>query len=65
MRLQAFLSTLAAATTVTATQYRLFDALANANQPFSEAFVSYSIEFSSFPEFAGKHILGDVLGYQE
>lgn len=55
MRLQAFLSTLAAATTVTATQYRLVDALANANQPSSEAFVSYSIEFSSFPEFAGNN----------
>lgn len=62
MRLQAFLSTLAAATTVAATKYSLISALASANQPFSEAFVSYSIEFSSFPEFAGKHILEVGLG---
>ncbi|ROW07920.1 hypothetical protein VMCG_03621 [Cytospora schulzeri] len=53
MRLQAFLSALAAATTVEAAQYNLIGALTSANQPFSEAFVSYSIEFSSFPEFAG------------
>jgi hypothetical protein len=27
---------------------------ANASAPLLEAFVSYSIEFSSFPDFAGK-----------
>ena len=26
----------------------------NANAPFTDAFVSYSIEFASFPDFAGK-----------
>jgi len=28
----------------------------NASDPIEEAFVSYSIEFSSFPEFAGQYI---------
>lgn len=44
-----------AATAVKAAQYSLQAASIEANQPFSEAFVSYSIEFSSFPDFAGEH----------
>lgn len=59
MRFQAFVFA-AAATAVEAAQYSVADALANANQPFSEAFVSYSIEFSSFPDFAGENILQNV-----
>ena len=33
---------------------------ANASAPIPEAFVSFSIEFSSFPDFAGRstHIIG-------
>lgn len=27
----------------------------NASAPIPEAFVSFSVEFSSFPDFAGKH----------
>jgi hypothetical protein len=30
---------------------------ANANVPVLEAFMSYSIEFSSFPDFAGRQLL--------
>jgi hypothetical protein len=48
-----------AATSVEAVQYSLQAASIEANQPFKEAFVSYSIEFSSFPDFAGEnHLLG-------
>ena len=36
----------------------------NANSPFTEAFVSYSIEFASFPDFAGKTSPGFVLSRQ-
>lgn len=49
-----------AATAVGAVQYSLQGASIVANQPFSEAFVSYSIEFSSFPDFAGENSLPDV-----
>lgn len=51
---------LAAATTLEAAHYSLVGALSGANQPFSEAFVSYSIEFASFPDFAGENILQGV-----
>ena len=34
----------------------------NASKPLLESFVSYSIEFSSFPDFAGK--LGNMLENQ-
>lgn len=60
MRPQTFLAALAAATiSVEAARYSVIDAFANASQPFSEAFVSYSIEFSSFPDFAGEHVFHD------
>lgn len=42
------------ATAVGAAQYSLQGASIDASQPFSKAFVSYSIEFSSFPDFAGE-----------
>lgn len=45
----------AAASAVGAVQYSLNTAQLSANQPFSDAFVSYSIEFSSFPDFAGEY----------
>ncbi|ROW14730.1 hypothetical protein VPNG_03723 [Cytospora leucostoma] len=55
-KLQAFVLTLAAAMALEAAQYSLDSSLAVvANQPFSEAFVSFSIEFSSFPDFAGNN----------
>lgn len=46
-----------AAGSVGAMQYSLNGAQASANQPFQDAFVSYSIEFSSFPDFAGESVL--------
>ncbi|KUI70104.1 Beta-glucuronidase [Cytospora mali] len=55
MKAQALLPALVAATAVGAVPFNLYDAFADANQPFSEAFVSYSIEFSSFPDFAGNN----------
>lgn len=39
---------------VKAAQYNLDSSLIAANQPFPDAFVSYSIEFASFPDFAGE-----------
>lgn len=46
-----------AASSVGAVQYSLKNtAQSTANQPFPDAFVSYSIEFSSFPDFAGESI---------
>lgn len=56
---QNFLPFAMAATAVIAAQYSLQGASIDASQPFSEAFVSYSIEFSSFPDFAGED---DLLG---
>lgn len=53
MKIPSFLLALAAAGSVAA-QYSLGEALITANQPFPDAFVSFSIEFSSFPDFAGK-----------
>ncbi|KAF3764636.1 family 79 glycoside hydrolase [Cryphonectria parasitica EP155] len=52
MRLQNICLLVAAAGS-RAARYSLNDALVTANEPFPEAFVSYSIEFSSFPDFAG------------
>lgn len=48
----------AAATSVLgeAAKYSLNSAALTANTPFPDAFVSYSIEFASFPDFAGKCI---------
>lgn len=49
------LSVSAAARSAGAVQYSLKNtAESTANQPFRDAFVSYSIEFSSFPDFAGE-----------
>lgn len=53
MKVPSFLLALAAAGSVAA-QYSLTEAFITANQPFPDAFVSFSIEFSSFPDFAGK-----------
>lgn len=61
MKSQAFLPTLVAAAAVEAAEYSLNSGNISANQPFSEAFVSFSIEFSSFPDFAGEHIINIVL----
>lgn len=60
MGLQKIIPLAIAATSVEAVQYSLQGAAIEANQPFSEAFVSYSIEFSSFPDFAGENHLPDV-----
>lgn len=54
---QNFLPLAMTATAVGAAQYSLQGASIDASQPFSEAFVSYSIEFSSFPDFAGENDL--------
>lgn len=51
---QNFLPLAMTATAAGAVQYSLQGASIDASQPFSEAFVSYSIEFSSFPDFAGE-----------
>lgn len=52
-----FFSISTAASSVGAVQYALNSAQLTANQPFNDAFVSYSIEFSSFPDFAGEPTL--------
>lgn len=57
---QSFLPLAMTATAVGAVQYSLQGASIDASQPFSEAFVSYSIEFSSFPDFAGEDDLLDT-----
>ena len=57
MGLQKIINFAMAATSVEAVQYSLQGASIEAKQPFSEAFVSYSIEFSSFPDFAGENYL--------
>lgn len=56
MRFSDFVPVLAAASFVRAARYSLNEALASTKQPFPDAFVSYSIEFSSFPDFAGKQV---------
>lgn len=56
-RFPKFVPILAAVGFVTAAQYSLSDPLASTKQPFLDAFVSYSIEFSSFPDFAGERLV--------
>ncbi|PSR87157.1 glycoside hydrolase family 79 protein [Coniella lustricola] len=46
---------LVAAAGTRAAKYSIQNSLITANQPFADAFVSYSIEFSSFPDFAGNN----------
>lgn len=43
-----------AATSVLGEGLRLNGPLITSNTPLPDAFVSYSIEFSSFPDFAGR-----------
>lgn len=54
MRYQAALPFLAATTAVNAVKLSLNSDLITSSQPFTDAFVSFSIEFSSFPDFAGE-----------
>lgn len=53
MKSKVWLSSLTYAAGSTAAQYAINPTGTNASQPF-DGFVSYSIEFSSFPDFAGK-----------
>lgn len=54
MSFTSFATIIAAVGGVRAARYSLNAGLVSSKQPFSDAFVSYSIEFSSFPDFAGK-----------
>lgn len=63
MRASNCIPVLAVANTVGAAQYNLNGPLISAKQPFPDAFVSYSIEFSSFPDFAGTSQLPSPLLY--
>lgn len=61
MRFQNLLLPVTATATASAlagtAQYKILNAASvNSNTPFPDAFVSYSIEFSSFPDFAGQWI---------
>lgn len=53
MKSQAALLTLASAASAVAEQYSVPSKPTNAGEPFTEAFVSFSIEFVFFPDFAG------------
>lgn len=55
MKLQLFLSAVAATSMLAeAVKVSLNSPLITPNTPFPDAFVSFSIEFSSFPDFAGE-----------
>lgn len=55
MKASTLLPVAAAASYVRAAPYSLNGPLASLQTPFPDAFVSYSIEFSSFPDFAGEY----------
>lgn len=55
MRIQQLLPYAAAASVLgEAAKFSLDSAALTANTPFPDAYVSYSIEFASFPDFAGE-----------